>query len=123
MQYMRGRVRAADAVATGIANRGRYALAEFQDPFAQLAEVQREAFFFLRVDYFELESGAADFAGVANLAPRFAVERSLIEHHSDRLFVADFLHCFAQMILRDDADNFRRRRSGLVAEKLCRLHC
>ena len=52
--------------------------------------VQHEALFALRVDHFESQAGADDFARVADLAARFAVERRLIEHDGDRLLMADF---------------------------------
>ena len=85
VQNMRGGVRAANSRAAVGIDFGGHARPSFKHAFAQMAAVQHEAFFAVRVDDFESQARADDFAGVADLAARFAVKRRLIEHDRDRL--------------------------------------
>ena len=90
VQNVRGRMRPANAGAPVDIDSGRDRHAEFQDALAQMAAMQHEAFFLVRIDDFESETRAVDFAGIADLAARFAVERRLIEHHGDGLLRGRF---------------------------------
>ena len=58
---------------------------QFEHALTQMPAVQHETLFALRIDHVELQTGADDLAGVADLPARFAVERRLIEHHRHRL--------------------------------------
>src|SRR4051794_21872813 len=88
--------------------------AELQHAFPQMTAVKDETLFTLRIGYFETQTGADDFAGIADLSTRFAIERRLIEHDGDGLRMSDFIHGFAEMILRDDADDFCLRLEHFV---------
>ncbi len=84
--------------------------------------MQDEAFFLLRIDHFEAKPWRSNFAGITDLAARFAIERRLIEHDRYRLFVADFFQHLAQVILGDDAHHLCGRFHRFVAQKLGRFH-
>ena len=90
-------------------------------PCAQMADVQRETVFLLRVEHLEADARGDEFPRVADLPAAFAVERRAIEHDLDRLFVAVFRDRLDQMILGEDADDFSVGLDRFVAEKLaCR---
>ena len=58
---------------------GGHLVADLQLARAEMALVQDEAIFLLRVDDFEAKALADQLAGVADLAAAFAVERRLVE--------------------------------------------
>ena len=122
VDQVRGRMGPADGAAPANINLRGDSLPQVEASLAEVAGVEHEAPFPLRVEHLKPAARPGEPACVAHLSARFAIKRSLVEHNGRWSRFAHLAEGFAEAVLGNDADHLAIGLEPVVAEEFRAVH-